>query len=234
MSYPSSVDSFAGFTSGDTLAHDNHGAQENQQEAAIVAIENKVGIGASTPTSNTVLRGNGTGSSTYDQVHLATDVSGVLGAANGGTGSASGAYTPSQVDAAILAAKQALYPVGCVYIETTGTNPATTFGFGTWVAYGAGQTLIGVGTSDQTFTAGATGGESNHTLSASESGLPSHFHNYKFGSTAGGDGSAISTASTVGTQSVETAIIHTTAANASSSHNNLQPYIVTYFWKRTA
>jgi len=87
--FPSSIDSFAGFTSTDTLAHDNHASQENQQETAIVAIETKLGTGASTSTNNTVLRGNGSGTSTFDQVHLATDVSGVLSASNGGSGTSS-------------------------------------------------------------------------------------------------------------------------------------------------
>lgn len=89
MSYPSSIDSFAGFTSTHTLSQDNHAAQHNQEQSAIVSIENKLGTGASTPTSGTVLRGNGSGTSTYDQVHLASDVSGVLGVGNGGTGTTS-------------------------------------------------------------------------------------------------------------------------------------------------
>lgn len=86
-SFPSSIDSFAGFTSTHTLQADNHAAQHNLEQGAIVAVETKVGTGNSTPTNNTVLRGNGTGTTTYDQVHLATDVSGILGTANGGTGS---------------------------------------------------------------------------------------------------------------------------------------------------
>ena len=88
MPFPSSIPSYQGFTSTDTLQHDNHAAQHNQEQADIVALSGKVGTGASTPTQNTVLRGNGTGTTTYDQVHLATDVSGILATTNGGTGSA--------------------------------------------------------------------------------------------------------------------------------------------------
>lgn len=86
-SFPSSLDSFAGFTAGDTLKADNHAAQHNLEQGAIVATETKLGTGSSTPTNNTVLRGNGTGTTAYDQVHLATDVSGVIATTNGGTGS---------------------------------------------------------------------------------------------------------------------------------------------------
>lgn len=86
MSFPSSLPSYAGFTSTHTLQQDNHAAQHNQEQTDITAIATKVGTGASTPTNDTVLRGNGTGTTTYDQVHLATDISGILPAGNGGTG----------------------------------------------------------------------------------------------------------------------------------------------------
>lgn len=86
MSFPSSVPSYAGFTSSHTLSQDNHAAQHNSEQVDVVAIATKVGTGASTPTSGTVLRGNGTGTTAYDQVHLASDVSGILPAGSGGTG----------------------------------------------------------------------------------------------------------------------------------------------------
>lgn len=52
-----------------------------------------------------------------------------------------------------------VYPVGSVYIETSGVNPATTFGFGTWNAKGAGQVLVSIQTGSADFgTANQTGG----------------------------------------------------------------------------
>ena len=89
MAFPSSTDSFAGFTSSHTLQQDTHAAQSNQEQSAIVAIENKVGLGASTPTSGNLLRGNGTGTSAWAQAQLASDVAGILAVTNGGTGSGS-------------------------------------------------------------------------------------------------------------------------------------------------
>lgn len=86
MSFPSSTDSFQGFTSTYTLQADNHAAQHNQEQAAIVAIENKVGTGASTPTATSVLVGNGTGTSAWGQIALSNMVSGILPTSNGGTG----------------------------------------------------------------------------------------------------------------------------------------------------
>jgi hypothetical protein len=55
-----------------------------------------------------------------------------------------------------------LYPVGSIYTNSSsGTNPATLFGFGTWVAFGAGRVMIGNGGG---FSAGGTGGSADATL----------------------------------------------------------------------
>jgi len=63
---------------------------------AVIAIETKLGTGASTPTANKVLRATGTGITAYAQVALTTDVTGALPVANGGTA----ATTPAGVKSA--------------------------------------------------------------------------------------------------------------------------------------
>lgn len=65
MSYPSSIDSIPQPSA--TSPTNNPGAAEvsTAQTNAIVAIETKLGTGASTPTSGTVLTGNGAGTSTW-------------------------------------------------------------------------------------------------------------------------------------------------------------------------
>lgn len=95
--FPGAVPSYNGFTSSHTLAQDSHAAQSNAEQADIAAIATKVGTGASTPSQNTVLRGNGTGTTNYDTVHLDTDVSGVLAVSNGGNGTTSTTGTGSVV-----------------------------------------------------------------------------------------------------------------------------------------
>ena len=58
--------------------------------------------------------------------------------------------TTAYADAAIAAAKEALYPVGSIYINAgVTTNPATLLGFGTWTAFGAGRVMVGLNGSDQ-------------------------------------------------------------------------------------
>ena len=74
---------------GDGDANKVHSNLHGVLSEAAVAIETKIGTGASTPTANKVLRGSGTGTSAWAQVALATDVSGTLPLANGGTGSTS-------------------------------------------------------------------------------------------------------------------------------------------------
>lgn len=144
-----------------------------------------------------------------------------------------------------------IYPVGCIYAETTGANPGTTFGIGTWTAFAAGRTLIGAGTSDQAFTAGNTGGESNHQISWNE--MPSHSHGVNdpghrhatcdAGQTVFTSGSTNTTYAASGYQQITWGNTNTgysgtgigiNSAGADQAHNNLPPYIVVYFWKRTA
>lgn len=86
--FPGSSPVFTGFTSTHTLSQDNHAAQHNLEQAEIVALAAKVGTGASSPTSGTVLRGTGSGISAYGQVVLSSEVTGILPVGSGGTGQA--------------------------------------------------------------------------------------------------------------------------------------------------
>ncbi|HLB68449.1 MAG TPA: hypothetical protein VJN63_08305, partial [Thermoplasmata archaeon] len=56
------------------------------------------------------------------------------------------------------------FAVGGVYINLTGTNPATELGYGTWAAFGAGRLLVGLDAADPDFdTVRETGGAKTHT-----------------------------------------------------------------------
>lgn len=121
-----------------------------------------------------------------------------------------------------------VYPVGSVYINASvSTNPATLLGFGTWIAFGAGRVMVGLDSTDTDFdSAEETGGAKTHTLTTSE--IPSHTHTLDTSDNPGGTG-AIEVAGGAPT-STQT----TQSTGGGQAHNNLQPYIVVYMWKRTA
>ena len=134
---------------------------------------------------------------------------------------------------------RAIYPVGAIYISTTNTNPADLFGFGTWQAFGAGRTLVGVQTGDAEFgTVQATGGAKTHELTQSE--MPRHAHSgarrplYQ----RGANGNSASTVADFNPSIVNTGFTggSGTAQSASDGvpHNNLQPYITVFMWRRSA
>tara|TARA_R110001606_G_scaffold15612_2_gene63892 strand:- start:1675 stop:2562 length:888 start_codon:yes stop_codon:yes gene_type:complete len=120
-----------------------------------------------------------------------------------------------------------VYPVGSIYINATNaTNPGTLLDFGTWVAFGAGKVVVGLDSTDTDFdTAEETGGAKTHTLTTGE--LPSHTHAISTSDNAGGSGAVeVAGGSPVSTQATQ-------ATGGGEAHNNLQPYIVAYMWKRT-
>lgn len=122
------------------------------------------------------------------------------------------------------------YPVGSVYISVSSTSPATLFG-GTWVAFATGRTLVGINTSDTDFkTVEKTGGEKTHKLTVNE--MPSHTHDMSLSLQRYGNGSATAHGSMYATNMGGTIVNENTGGD--QAHNNLQPYITVYMWKRTA
>lgn len=129
-----------------------------------------------------------------------------------------------------------IYPIGSVYISLTETNPGT-YLKGIWEQFGQGRTLIGVGTGDdgtdsQTFTADSIGGEYKHKLIVDE--MPGHYHTRGtmvsamersgYGLALNGDGFL--------DRVMIAGIGETGDKGGDASHNNVQPYITVYFWKR--
>lgn len=164
--------------------------------------------------------------------------------------------------APMLDTMKKIYPVGSIYMSTVSTNPATLFGFGTWEAMPAGRVLLAQGKSSwgTTYNAGSTGGEATHQLTVGE--LPSHGHSAST-NTANLTGNANSiginydevsvsgiisknrgndyggtnndhnkTGFLINASHSHTVTINNTGSN--QAHNNLQPYISVYMWKRSA
>lgn len=166
------------------------------------------------------------------------DNHGILAIGHGGTGSATVADALNNLE--IL---DRIYPVGSIYMSVNSTNPSNYFG-GTWVSWGQGRVPVGVNSSDSNFSAAEkTGGEKSHTLTVNE--IPSHAHTIP--------GSTVSWGTGVNAVHInESVMLGTTGTNqllflsdgetnlktgeigGSNAHNNLQPYITCYMWKRTA
>jgi len=124
------------------------------------------------------------------------------------------------------------YPVGSVYTSVVATNPNTLLGVGTWVAFSAGRVMLGNGGG---YSAGATGGATtdSHTLTLNE--IPSHVHGYTGVQGNGNpDGSSDSVAAGQPTSYPRQTELDYEGGGAAHSHDIMQPYIVVYFWKRTA
>ena len=144
------------------------------------------------------------------------------------TQAASTAFVTTAVAALDAAAINAIvYPVGSIYTNmAVATNPASLLGMGTWVAFGEGRVLVGKASSGTFDTLVATGGAETHTLSTGE--LPAHTHTVDKYNASGGSGEGVQTAGNV------TGTTTSNSTGGGGAHNNLQPYIVVYMWKRTA
>lgn len=133
------------------------------------------------------------------------------------------------------------YPVGSIYLSVNETSPAELFG-GTWEQV-KGKFLLGA---DDTYEAGSTGGEAEHTLTVDE--IPSHNHdtnpwamvvNAKAQKIKVGTGAQTTTWT-------DTSIIPnrdatknedgnvTGSTGGGQAHNNMPPYLAVYMWKRIA
>ena len=140
--------------------------------------------------------------------------------------------TTAQVEAMIAASGGGrAFPVGAVYLNVTGVNPATELGYGTWSQIAQGQFLVGQKATDADFdTAEETGGEKTHILTLDE--IPAHTHprTSPTSSSGGGGRYGYDTNSNVNNNDG----VVTGSAGGGQAHNNLPPYFVVYIFKRTA
>lgn len=154
-----------------------------------------------------------------------------------------------------------LYDVGDIYITvnpamSTAEAVAARFG-GTWEAFAVGKTLVGISSETEFNTIEKTGGSKTQSLTVAN--LPSHNHTGSTSSagshTHGVQGYERTTYKSSGARSVSyvklsadpkstsTPILsggahtHTVTIGSTGSgtaHNNLQPYITVYMWKKVA
>lgn len=136
-----------------------------------------------------------------------------------------------------------IYPVGSIYMSANSVNPGTLFG-GTWERV-SGKFLLGA---DDTYTAGSTGGEAEHTLTvneipAHEGHLYSNFDNSGYADRGGDDNSYYINSSATDYSKYANRPYKIVSGNelvmqgytrgGGLAHNNIPPYLAIYIWKRT-
>lgn len=144
-----------------------------------------------------------------------------------------------------------IYPVGSIYMSVNKVSPQTFLG-GEWDPWGEGRVPVGVDeTQDEFKVAGNTGGEKAHTLTLGE--MAEHYHGgyVNTGRSSGCPYFEVEQGALVDTAAAGSDIpvlkpglgssyrrdygqLGTTTVGSSVPHNNLQPYITCYMWKRTA
>lgn len=150
-----------------------------------------------------------------------------------------------------LAILNMIYPVGSIFMSATLSTPAQVASAigGTWVAWGAGRVPVGVDASQTEFdTVEETGGEKTHTLTVNE--LPNihgevAIRGYGDSAMWGGTSTASGVFSFTSNWPSAYVFVNTTGlfpaksgitldVGSDQAHNNLQPYVTCYMYKRTA
>lgn len=142
--------------------------------------------------------------------------------------------------------KNAMYPVGSVYITYNNVNPGTFLG-GTWEQFGQGRTLVGEGTGNDgstsmSFTANNTGGKYNHDhiygIKLNEYySITSNLRvrksdgSWQDGIKDGTGHAYFNNCSQAANKELNTDT-YKIESNTSNS-GTIQPYIVVFFWRRT-
>lgn len=129
-----------------------------------------------------------------------------------------------------------IHPIGDIILNTTGTNPGNIYG-GEWLSWGKGRVPVGVDITNSKYNySEIEGGEETHNLTVSE--MPSHNHSLNKNVPYG-----IPYNNTSGTNSNNGGNTHYGESynpfgigntGGGLSHNNMQPFITCYMWKRIA
>lgn len=128
-----------------------------------------------------------------------------------------------------------VYPIGRGFIDFTNTDYSNYLGF-TWKRELVGLTPVGYNAGDEDFdTIGKTGGEKTHTLTIDE--MPKHNHTLEIRNCSAIDADTSQPTEpyySKGTNWNSSSEWETSFSGNTKSHNNMPPYKVVAYWKRTA
>lgn len=123
------------------------------------------------------------------------------------------------------------YRIGDFLESTNPNNPGDDGFIGTWELYGKGRVTVCIDPNDTDFnTISKMVGEKEHTLTIDE--MPSHNHSIKCAENDTGFGGNYLTAGKKGSYTTSDNPINNTGGG--NAHNNIQPTIVVYRWRRIA
>lgn len=141
---------------------------------------------------------------------------------------------------------ESAYPVGHVLFTVNPANPASYFGFGTWVAIGQGRTIVGVNTGDPDFnTVLKTGGSKTHThggvtgnTTLTIAQIPAHNHTLT-GQLLSGSGDTEGSSGRYDASGTDSTSIQDEGGGLPHNHtissaSNVQPYLTLYIWQRVS
>lgn len=111
---------------------------------------------------------------------------------------------------------------------STPEKVAAVYGYGTWERYGTDRVTVGAG---REYTAGSTGGESEHTLTVNE--VPEHNHTM-YGTIGTAEGSTGNIQYAPNNSMFRPIEGTTSSSGGGKPHNNMQPYIANYRYRRIA
>ena len=112
---------------------------------------------------------------------------------------------------------------------STPEKVASVYGYGTWERYGIDRVTVGAGGE---YNAGSIGGEKEHTLNIEE--MPSHQHQLHGWAIAISPGAGTQYAPTHPFDQYDNTNLTTRPVGEGQPHNNMQPYIGTYRYRRIA
>ncbi len=96
--------------------------------------------------------------------------------------------------------------------------------------FAGGRTLVGYSSDEYSNEVLKTGGEIAHKLTVAE--MPAHHHSMKYREVYGGGGEY--GANMPYGHAASTQYANTDEVGKNAYHNNLQPYVTVYYWRRTA
>lgn len=125
------------------------------------------------------------------------------------------------------------WKIGALFFSALPDNPHDQIGYGEWVPFGPGRVIVCVDPDQPEFAeAGMTGGEKMHTLTVDE--LAAHAHPLESRTLGTGVDPTYELGTIDMTSTDAPEGLSTAAAGGGQPHNNLQPFMTAYVWRRVS